>query len=431
MEDIKIAVCIPTYDRSQIMKEFLESCSADYANFGIDIYIYDSSTNDETENMVMLWKERLNGLYYIRVPSCIHANIKVFKIFQQQGLKNAYDFIWVCGDSLRFSEKALSSILQNVTLEYDMIEVNANDVGKLGTRVYNNHNDYFRDCAWHLALFGAVILNVKTMLSNVDWNDYELNYSSKELINFSHVSFYFNKLATKECFKALHLSLNPSFYSISPLKEKSGWHEETFYVMCHGWVQTIKSLPSCYKDKKEAMINHGKYTIFKTLNLLKLREDGYFNMSIYKQYRCVWKEVCDIPIIKLYMIALMPVSMSRHVRNGLRYLRTYKGKKYLKRFIRKYPEIIIFGAGKKALKYGKHFNEENIPYSGYCVTESSGNDIKLLGHPVYRLADIEESLNKVGIVLALNPVNAQEVIKMLQARGLKDNVFYNDNLYSV
>ncbi|MFV0238795.1 MAG: hypothetical protein ACK5H4_01975 [Lacrimispora sphenoides] len=431
MEEIKIAICIPTYNRSQIIKEFLDRCLMDYVSFGIDIYIYDSSTNDETKDVVRLWRDQLNGLYYIRVPSCLHANIKVFKIFQQQGFRKPYDFIWVCGDSLRFSKKALSYVLKNAAFEYDMIEVNANDAGKLGRRVYDDHNDYFRDCAWHLTLFGAVILNVKTMLSDVDWNDYELRYSSKEFINFSHVSFYFNKLASKECFKALHLSLNPSFFEISALKEKSGWYDEMFYVMCHGWVQTIKALPDCYKDKKEAMVNHGKYTIFKALNLLKLREDGYFNMSIYKQYRCVWKEVCDIPIIKLYMIASMPVFASRYVRKTLRYLKTFKGRMHLKIFLKRYPKIIIYGAGKKALRYGKHFNEENIPYSGYCVTESSDNDSKLLGHPVYRLKDIEESLSYFGIVLALNPDNAKEVIEILKARGLKENVFYNDNLYSI
>uniref|UniRef100_UPI0006D0F66A hypothetical protein n=1 Tax=Clostridium sp. NkU-1 TaxID=1095009 RepID=UPI0006D0F66A len=103
----------------------------------------------------------------------------------------------------------------------------------------------------------------------------------------------------------------------------------------------------------------------------------------------------------------------------------------MKKFLKRYPEIIIYGAGKKALRYGKHFTEENIPYNGYCVTDLSDNDSKILGHPVYKLKDIEESLSNVGIVLALNPVNAEEVIEILQARGLKENVFYNDNLYSV
>lgn len=428
MKDIKIAVCIPTYNRSQIVDEFLVRCSADYLNFGIDIYIYDSSTDNETERVVKLWQERLGCLYYIRMPSCLHANMKVFKIFQQQGLKVIYDFIWVCGDSLRFSKEALSLIVPRVTPDYDMIEVNGMDKEKLGIRVYDDLNDYFKDCAWHLTLFGAVLLNVKTMLTGVDWKGYELRFSSKELINFSHVSFYFNILASMKSFKALHLSLNSSLATTSGLKENSGWYGDTFYVICCGWVQTIKRLPSCYKDKREAMIKFGRYTVFNTMDLLKLREDGYFNKSIYKKYRGIWKEVGDIPVIKLYMIASMPKIMSRHMRAAWRYLKTFKGRMHLKKFLKQKRKIIIYGAGKKALRYGELFNEKNILYNGYCVTESGDNVSELMGHPVYRLADIEESLNNVGIVLALNPVNAVEVIEILRSKGLKENVFYDDDL---
>lgn len=262
MENTKIAVCIPAYNRSLVVKGFLDKCLMDYVDLGIEVYFYDSSTNDETKNVVGIWMEKVDGLYYIRIPLNLHANIKVFRIFRQLGLKKPYNFIWVCGDSLRFNRKALNYILENLTCEFDMIEVNANDAGKLGRKLYDNHNNYFKDCAWHFTLFGAVILNDKTMLADVDRDNYELIYSSKELINFSHVSFYFNQLALKEHFRALHLRLNSSFFEVSALKEKSGWYDDIFYVMCHGWAQTIKALPSCYKDKKEAILNHGRYTLF-------------------------------------------------------------------------------------------------------------------------------------------------------------------------
>jgi hypothetical protein len=431
MKDVKIAVCIPTYNRSLVVEEFLVKCSTDYVNLGIDIYIYDSSTNSETENVVNLWMKRLNNLYYIRVPSYLHANMKVFKIFQQHGLRILYDFIWVCGDTLRFNKEALTSILSNIIPQYDMIEINGIDMENLGTRLYTNHNDYFRDCAWHLTLFGAVVLNVRTMLSNVNWKDYELRYSSSEFINFSHVSFYFNKLASMNNFKALHISLEPYLLTTSVLRENYGWYKETLHVICCGWVQTIKNLPSCYEDKKEAIVKFGKYTVLNTMDLIRLREDGHYNISIYKQYRSVWNEVCDIPIIKLYMIALMPASMSTFIRRKRIYLKTFKSRKLLKKFLKRYNKLIIYGAGKKALRYGENFIKDDIPYIGHCVTELGNNDSKLLGHSVFELADIEGSLSDVGIVLAINPANAEQVIQILQSKGLKENIFYNNNLYSL
>lgn len=427
MENIRIAVCIPTYNRSHIVKEFLDRNVKDYTDFGMDVYFYDSSTNNETEDKVRLWEKEVEGVHYVRLSSYLHANMKVFKIFQQQNLKESYDFIWVCGDSIRFSREALSYIRQNITLEYDMIDVNANDSGKLGRREYSNHNDYFRDCAWHLTLFGAVLLNVKSMLNDVAWEDYESKYNSKEFINFSHVSFYFNRLASKKCFKALHLSLNPSFFEVSALRKKNGWYDELFYVMCHGWVQTIKALPSCYEDKKEAILNHGKYTLFNLLNFLKLREEGSFNRCIYKQYRYIWAEVCDISTVKLYMIASLPLFIIKYIKK----IWIYNDTIHLKRFLKKYHKIIIYGAGKKALRYGMYFDEENISYWGYCITKTTNNNRKLLDHPIYRLEDIEKSLSNVGIVLALNPVNAEEVLQILHSKGLKENVFYDNNLYSI
>ncbi len=431
MRDVKIAVCIPTYNRSKIVEEFLAKCSEDYINHGIDIYIYDSSTNCETENMVNLWRGKLNDLYYIRIPSYLHANMKVFKIFQQHGLRMPYDFIWVCGDTLRFNKEALNKILPNIIPEYDIIEVNGSDKENIGTRLYDNCNDYFRDCAWHLTLFGAAILNVNTMLSDVNWKEFELRYSSDEFINFSHVSFYFSKLALMKSFKALHLSLKPYLLMTSALKENYGWYNETFHVICCGWVKTIKNLPSCYEDKREAMVKFGKFTVFNTMDLLRLRRDGHYNMAIYKLYRDVWKEVCDIPIINLYMIALMPGLMSDYVRKKTIFLKTFKSRLLLKRFLKRYSSIIIYGAGKKALRYGTQFSKEKISYTGYCVTELGNNDRILLGHPVYLLADLKGSLSDVGIVLAINPSNAEEVIKILGSLGFKENVFYDKNLYSL
>lgn len=424
--NMRIAACVPTYNRSNIVEEFLTKSLFDYKDFGIDIYIYDSSSDDETEQVVKIWMEKSDCLFYVRIPSSFHANMKVLKIFQQEGLTKPYDFIWVCGDALRFKREALSTIMPHVLPQYDMIEVNGMDKEKLGTREYDEPNEYFKDCAWHLTLFGAVILNVKTMLSDVDWDYYESKCSSREFVNFSHVSFYFDKLVSMNNFKALHLSLNPYFVTSSPLKEKSGWYEETFHVICSGWFQTIQNLPRCYENKREAMIKFGKYTMFNTKDLLDLREKNCFNKTMFKQFRNVWKDVCDMPIIELYLIASMPILLSKYISRIRRYFENLKSMMHLKKFLKRYHQILIYGAGKKALIYGRYFEKKNISYSGFCVTDADKNGSELLGHPIYSLADIEDSLANVGIVLALNPVNMEEVVRLLQLKGVGDQVFYDN-----
>ena len=43
----KIAVCIPTYNRIDLIREFLETQTEIYFNNNIDIWIYDSNEGDE------------------------------------------------------------------------------------------------------------------------------------------------------------------------------------------------------------------------------------------------------------------------------------------------------------------------------------------------------------------------------------------------
>ena len=40
-----LAICIPTYERAEFIREFLEICLPITEQFDIDVYIYDSSIN--------------------------------------------------------------------------------------------------------------------------------------------------------------------------------------------------------------------------------------------------------------------------------------------------------------------------------------------------------------------------------------------------
>ena len=43
-----IALCIPTYENSKVVEDFLINCAPYYMECGIDIYFYDSSREDAT-----------------------------------------------------------------------------------------------------------------------------------------------------------------------------------------------------------------------------------------------------------------------------------------------------------------------------------------------------------------------------------------------
>ena len=84
MREIKLAICIPTYNRPEVIQELVEKIAPRYWQYGFDLYIYDSSENEQTEMVVQTWINKYTKLHYVKVDSKIHSNLKVYNIFKER-----------------------------------------------------------------------------------------------------------------------------------------------------------------------------------------------------------------------------------------------------------------------------------------------------------------------------------------------------------
>ncbi len=427
MSDFKIAFCIPTYKHPDMIAEFLEQFMLGYIERGIDIYIYDSSSDNETELIVKNFQSQTEHLYYIRMPEEVHAGAKIYQILQKKGLKREYDFVWACGDGIRYPIKALDILLPQIFLKYDVIHINAMDSEGIGCREYENCNEYFRDCAWHTTLCGALILNSNTILKDVCWEKYEKNFLRDEFLSYPHVCFYFNRFLELPRFRAKHIS---GYYSYtSKMKKRSGWYKDTFKVLADGWIKIINSLPDCYTDKDEVIRKLGKYSVLEDESaFLQKRIDGVYNEKIYIQYEEQLPQICDVPIEQLKKIAFMTVGQAELEMKKWIEKRHQNGLAELSAFLKKYPKILIYGAGLNAKRYAKVFNAENIFYEGFCVSQKKAFENKLMGHQIYAVEELENDLKSYGIYLALNVENRKQVRSFLQKKGLSDQLFFSEEL---
>ena len=100
----------------------------------------------------------------------------------------------------------------------------------------------------------------------------------------------------------------------------------------------------------------------------------------------------------------------------------------LSAFLKKYPKILIYGAGLNAKRYAKVFNAENIFYEGFCVSQKKAFENKLMGHQIYAVEELENDLKSYGIYLALNVENRKQVRSFLQKKGLFDQLFFSEEL---
>lgn len=427
----KLAICIPTYRRADVVEELLKTSMDMYSKYRLDVYIYDSSDDDETRLLVERWKEVYSNLYYVHLPSELHSNMKVYKIFQKYSLHKDYDYLWICSDSIRWAEKVLEQVDAQLGNGYDMIVVNYRDKEHLGDREYHDQATFAKECGWHLTLYGAVVLNTHTMLQEVDWKELQRKYNRPERVNHSHVCFYLEKISTLRNFCARHISFPKWVLTASSLKKYSGWRNDTFYVWGYCFPDAINALPDYYNKRvKRAIIKkNGRYAdVFDVRNLLALRADGLYDMEIYKEYEKEWKTLTDVPKWKLRKIARMTLEQIQALgQTGLRSkdrIREHKKQlKRLKRFASQYDKIYIYGAGKCAKRYAEYLEKMHIGYEGFVVSDLADNAREINGCPVGEIAELNVKEENTGIVLGLNPYNQHQVKEILKERGITDNIF--------
>ncbi len=427
MSTDRMAVCIPTYNRPDVIGEFLNTVIGRYFQRGFDVFVYDSGTDSETESVVREAMKRYEKLYYVRIDSSVHSNRKVYNIFKEFGKKQDYDYLWVCSDSIRWSNLVLDKVTKCMAAGYDLIIPNYRDVEQIGDKEYTDKQELFLDCAWHMTLYGATILKVSTMLTDVDWDMLSEKYLVPECINHSHVAFYFEKLNRMQGWRAMHLSLEKTNLVASGLKKFSGWQKETFYVWCHCWPTMIKKLPDEYAAHKAAVIKKSGVNsdILSDANMLQLREQGILDKEIYETYKNDWHGLTDVPQRRIWFLTKVPSRMIPYLDGGRRKHRIWENrlKRKIRRFCRRYDRVYLYGAGRKAQRYTGYLTSLGIEFAGYLVTDAAGMSPEMNGYPVQEWRKEIGEDKRIGILLALNPQNSEEALGSVLAQVDNKRIF--------
>lgn len=403
----KVALCIPTYERSEIVKDFLVKCSAYYFQEGIDIYYYDSSVNDETENLVRNWPES-EHLYYVRFSPEVGADEKAGLIYQCQGLKYKYDFIWLSNDSYQILPNTLHSIMTNLLPEYDIINLTPQkqDYDHSGLRVFNNCEDYIWACLYNIGRFGNAIVNRKTMLDGIDWDVYMDLFVSEDTHAIGNFLLYFYRLSELENMSALYMPLNGSELRDSNLKMASGWKGSQFDVWCDIWVKSIEKLPDAYRNKDAIIFKFTSSMCMHDLrDFLRYRIEGVYDHKIYKKYRNVWHRVTATKQWLLFLTSVLPVGLimlPKKIITGIR-------KAGFDRFYRTYPRIFIYGASAGGFHYDLYMKKLGYTYEGFCCSKRMPGEVEYCGHKLYELSELIDDIENIGFIVAMQDENFERV----------------------
>lgn len=400
----KIAICIPTYNRSSVIEELLIRCGKYIAESGYDLYIFDSSENDDTEEICKKYKDKY-VFNYRRINSSIHSNMKVYMIYQDTELIDQYDYIWIWSDNRKYSRKVLEDIREYE--EYDFVVIDHMDKENIGNKEYYDFREVFHDIGWKTTLYGATIVNTKTVLSDIDWEKYEKKYMLPECINFSHVCFYFERMTEMKSVRVRHSAIDGCEYAPSPYKKQSGWHDEMYTVWWEYWYNAIMMLPDVYTDKYLVIRKHSEhFGLFTFQAMLHLRVNNSYSLSTFFKYIKRIPIVTDVSMLSMFLIAVTPHALIEY---GLKKTQR-KFIRNLKKFVKKYPDVYIYGGGYNAGIVADFMQSQGIEYMGFCVSQLSDNNSVFKGKEVVEYNDSLLQDGKTGIILGLNEKNAIQVL---------------------
>ena len=422
----RVALCIPTYERCDCIRDLIETCASYYLEYGIDIYLFDSSKNNAVEQFAIeVQGQYRDRLHYIRLSPDMHTGEKCFKIYEGFGYPlETYDYLWICSDSVQFTRSAIEKIMNALKADCDVVAVDPRDLYHVGSKTYSDANSFFADCAWGMSLLGASILKVDTVLSGKDWNKEE--YLRDKIVDFPHVSFMFHQILKLSEFSGAHVSLEDREYRSSVYKRASGWYKIVFYIICESWVQVIEGLPNLYTDKEGAIFKGGRYSLGSIQRFRQLRMEGIFDFGIFLKYFFVWNRVCAVSRGRLLMLSVTPrFCLQRNYDN-----RKKRMLKALENFRKAHDKIFLYGAGRVGAVYAMYFDREQFAFEGFCVSDAQGKS-SYMNHPLYAVDAIDLNA-RTGVAVSLQEQNAQDVLGLLEKRGMdKTHIFYSQEFYKM
>lgn len=297
-----LVICIPTFNRPELIKDTLKYELTFLKELNVDIYIYDSSENKLTQRIIKnLQAKGYNNLYYIGLSKDETLEKKVKKIYNYYGMQKKYKYLWLTNDVFGISKTLLVDIKKIIKKEYDLVLVNNRDAENIGYHEYKDQNRFFDDCAWRSTLFGAVIIN-SSLLKKVEWKSLLKKYGGKE---FYYVALYFESIMKIDSFKAVHIGTKKVRYS--NLKKESWWEDKVYKIWCDYWQETIYSLPDYYKNKDLTIKKLGVLSgLFSRYKMIHRRLEGLYDYKKFKIYSKKINKMSNLSEIELLLISIFP-----------------------------------------------------------------------------------------------------------------------------
>lgn len=313
---LDLAVIIPTCNRATSIDYWLFQKLKYFTHYGIDVIIYDSSSDDKIEAIVKNFQlDGYDNLYYDRYTGHFDGfNLDDKVVAAYSKYSQQYEYLWVCRDGLlpkieSFYPKLIQLISSKV--DYLIIDASFRNGNQRITIDYSLPNDsakFLLEQASRSITLGTMLFS-SVFIQNVirEYPIDDTNYSLWQPIAIFTYSAYHNSKVSylcDDCFEYNLAGTRNSFWN------KSG---KAVVQWAYYWPKHVESLPAVYDEAKQKalVIEMFDFHPFSVMSLLRIRGNRGLSLKIIKKYKSNFLKVSNTPLKWYYCIALLPVHTAR------------------------------------------------------------------------------------------------------------------------
>lgn len=165
---VTLSICIPTYNRSECLKDCLNSVLASVAGHerDIEIVISDNASTDDTASIIRSFQITYPWIRYHRNEENIGGDPNIYLV-STMGLG---EYIWIFGDDDKMEKDAVATVIKQIDAGYNLIICNysvwAKDFSYIkkinGLRlthdeVYDNPDELMKHIGYHMGYISTII----------------------------------------------------------------------------------------------------------------------------------------------------------------------------------------------------------------------------------------------------------------------------------
>lgn len=298
----KLIVAVPTRNNAAGIESLMMCSLKTYRDFDIDVMIFDSSEDDNTQEVTEKYMKTFDNLFYQRFDSDFNLAQKMDAILSCRYFPSEYEYVWPIKDRNYVEAISLQAIFEEMESNPDAIVLVP---GKTPKDVYSKPEELYRDLCSYITSLNVMIYNYSKVLKDYSFNDYPDTRGEKYLNWWSPYLYALHKFSKLE-----NLNVHVIDYRRMRLIELDGlrmtWSRDIFEVWVDCWIKINEELPECYNLYKEECIKkvpNLPIILGSRKKLIELYENGILTEEKCERYAPVWNRVCDIPVEVLRQIS--------------------------------------------------------------------------------------------------------------------------------